>query len=68
MTNEEKFIAIPAERQKQIHDYVISNGSAQIKELAEKYGVSEATIRRDLDEVVRTGQIQRTQGDDCLLP
>ena len=42
--------SIPAERQKQVQNYIIAHGSAQIKELADTYQISEATVRRDLDE------------------
>lgn len=58
----EKYMAIPAGRQKQVLDYINKNGSAQIKELAEVFGVSEATIRRDLDDMDAAGHIQRTHG------
>ena len=54
--------SIPAERQKQVQNYIIAHGSAQIKELADTYQISEATVRRDLDEISRKGLIQRTHG------
>lgn len=58
----EKYLAIPAGRQKQILDYIGSHGSAQIKELADYCGVSEATVRRDLDDLDAGGRIERTHG------
>ncbi len=59
---QDRNITIPAERQKQILEYIDKHGCAQIKELALYHQVSEATIRRDLDELDRTGQIERTHG------
>ncbi len=58
----EKHLTIPAERQKQIVEFVQKNGSAQIKVLADYQNVSEATIRRDLDELADLGLIERTHG------
>lgn len=58
--------AIPAERLRRILLYIESNGSAQIKELASDQKVSEATIRRDLDELVKIGSIKRTHGGAIL--
>lgn len=58
---------IPAERQKQIVDYINKTGSAQIKALSEDQGISEATIRRDLDDLAALGVIQRTHGGAVVL-
>lgn len=60
--NDKEFLAIPAGRQQQILEYISKNGSAQIKELAVLFNVSEATIRRDLDEMDASGHIKRTHG------
>jgi DeoR/GlpR family transcriptional regulator of sugar metabolism len=57
-----KTSSLPAERQKQILDYVLTNGSAVVKDLVNKFSVSEATVRRDLDELSRIGRIERTHG------
>ncbi|MBC8536660.1 DeoR/GlpR family DNA-binding transcription regulator [Feifania hominis] len=54
--------AIPAQRQKQILEYIKDTGSGQIRELAAYTGVSEATIRRDLDALDRAGLIERKHG------
>jgi DeoR/GlpR family transcriptional regulator of sugar metabolism len=59
---EERVVSLPAERQKKILNYVLTNGSAVVKELVDVYGVSEATVRRDLDELNKQGQIERTHG------
>lgn len=53
---------IPAERQKKMIEYIENNTSAQIHELAERFHVSEATVRRDLDDLDRQGALRRTHG------
>ena len=58
----ERSTYIPAERQKKIMEYIEANTSAQIHELAEKFHVSEATVRRDLDELDQQGVLRRTHG------
>ena len=58
----EKNTYIPAERQKKIMEYIEANTSAQIHELAEKFHVSEATVRRDLDDLDQQGALKRTHG------
>ncbi|MBA1335951.1 MAG: hypothetical protein HPY66_1770 [Firmicutes bacterium] len=58
---------IPAERQKQIVEYIEKNGSAQIKALARYQNVSEATIRRDLDDLAASGIIERTHGGAIVI-
>ncbi len=54
--------AIPADRQQWVLSFVQEHGSAQIRELAIQCGVSEATIRRDLDELAALGYLARTHG------
>ena len=58
----ERSTYIPAERQKKMLEYIDANTSAQIRELAEKFHVSEATVRRDLDELDQRGVLRRTHG------
>ena len=58
----EKNTYIPAERQKKMMEYIEANTSAQIHELAEKFHVSEATVRRDLDDLDQQGALKRTHG------
>lgn len=53
---------VPAERQEMIVQYVRSHGSAQIKPLSKWLDVSEATIRRDLDDLNAAGALERTHG------
>ena len=58
----EKNTYIPAERQKKMMEYIEANTSAQIHELAERFHVSEATVRRDLDDLDQQGALKRTHG------
>ena len=58
----ERSTYIPAERQKKMMEYIEANTSAQIHELADRFHVSEATVRRDLDELDQQGVLRRTHG------
>ena len=58
----ERPVYIPAERQKKMIEYIVAHTSAQIHELSEQFNVSEATVRRDLDELDRQGALRRTHG------
>lgn len=58
---------IPAERQKKIIEYIEQNTSVQIHELSKAFRVSEATVRRDLDDLDRQGAIRRTHGGAIKL-
>jgi DeoR family fructose operon transcriptional repressor len=49
-------------RQRKILDWINEKGSAQIRELSGVHGVSEATIRRDFDELSRAGLVERVHG------
>lgn len=53
---------LKSDRLTRIRDYVNSNGSATVTELCRLLGVSEATIRRDLDELATRNLVQRTFG------
>lgn len=50
------------ERLKAIEKEVLREGKVKVKELAEKYNVSKATIRRDLTELETLGILMRTHG------
>jgi len=50
------------ERLKAIEKEVLREGKVKVKELAEKYNVSKATIRRDLTELETIGILKRTHG------
>jgi DeoR/GlpR family transcriptional regulator of sugar metabolism len=52
---------LPAQRRQEIFQAVRS-GSAHVVELAETFGVSEMTVRRDLRVLAREGKIERVRG------
>jgi DeoR/GlpR family transcriptional regulator of sugar metabolism len=56
------------ERQKRIRQLIEENGQATVAELGAMFGVSEATIRRDLEELDRLGWIQREHGGALRTP
>jgi DeoR/GlpR family transcriptional regulator of sugar metabolism len=55
-------IDLPEERRELILDELSRNGKVVAKELSSRYGVSEDTIRRDLDELAGTGMLKRVHG------
>lgn len=50
------------DRQLRIISHVRDRGFATVAELCQLYGVSEATIRRDLDALAEQGQVRRLRG------
>jgi DeoR/GlpR family transcriptional regulator of sugar metabolism len=52
---------IPAQRRQEILR-AIRSGATHVAELAESFGVSEMTVRRDLGELAREGRIERVRG------
>ena len=55
------------ERFQQILDYLKKNNSASVEQLAEMLYVSVATVRRDLTELQKRGQIKRSHGGAVLM-
>jgi DeoR family fructose operon transcriptional repressor len=53
---------LPAVRQKQVLRFIEEHGSVQVRDLIEHFGVSEATVRRDLDDLAARDLVQRTHG------
>lgn len=53
---------VPVERQRRMLEYINQNRSVHLQELALFFHISEATARRDLDELSRQGAIIRTHG------
>lgn len=49
-------------RHARIHELVNSKGHVTVQELNQLLDVSEATVRRDLEELSTAGQVQRTHG------
>ena len=52
---------IPAQRRQEILD-AVSTGAMHVSDLAENFGVSEMTVRRDLRELARAGKLERVRG------
>ncbi|MBR2054121.1 MAG: DeoR/GlpR transcriptional regulator [Clostridia bacterium] len=52
----------PVERQRRMLEYINQNRSVHLQELALFFHISEATARRDLDELSRQGAVIRTHG------
>jgi len=55
------------ERQNQIHQFILRNLRISLLELCDKFGVSEATARRDLDTLAKEGKIQRVHGGAIIV-
>mgnify|MGYP000318414869 CR=1 FL=1 len=49
-------------RQRSIHRLAVEQGSVEVTALAEQFGVTTETIRRDLSELQRLGKIRRVHG------
>ncbi|MGH2607394.1 MAG: DeoR/GlpR family DNA-binding transcription regulator [Anaerolineales bacterium] len=58
-------ILIPAQRRQKIRQYLEDQGIAQSAALGELLGVSEATVRRDLERLEKEG-VERTHGGAML--
>ncbi len=54
--------SIPADRHKHILQLIQQGEVVQVNELASYFGVSELTIRRDLDQLASQGLVERTHG------
>ncbi len=56
------------ERHGQIQNLVLDQGRVTVQELSSLFGVSDATIRRDLQELANQGQVLRTHGGAIKVP
>lgn len=52
-------------RQRRTTELILRQGSASVPELAKTLGVSEATVRRDLDFLADSGLVERVRGGAC---
>src|SRR5580765_2421121 len=50
------------QRRQEILNLIESNGFVSLQQLSDRAGVSESTVRRDLEYLERVGQIRRTRG------
>jgi DeoR/GlpR family transcriptional regulator of sugar metabolism len=55
-------IVLPVQRRQALNDYLARQGGGTIKELSEQLGVSEMTIRRDLELLGQQGNVARSHG------
>lgn len=62
MATQDQVPAFADERQEQIARLVGARGSARVRELAELFGVSEPTIRKDLTALQERGILKRARG------
>ena len=58
---------LPAGRKAQLAAYVADTGEVTVAELAERFGVSIDTVRRDLDQLAAEGVLVRTYGGAVSL-
>ncbi|WP_433364010.1 DeoR/GlpR family DNA-binding transcription regulator [Actinoplanes sp. CA-142083] len=58
---------LPAGRKAQLATYVAEAGQVTVGELAERFGVSIDTVRRDLDQLAAEGSLVRTYGGAVSL-
>ena len=52
---------LPAQRRQEILR-AVRGGTAHVSDLAESFGVSEMTVRRDLHALARDGKVERVHG------
>lgn len=57
---------LPAERHRRIQERLRDRGAARVSALSDLLGVSEVTVRRDLEELERRGLLERTHGGAIL--
>lgn len=58
---------LPAQRQKEILSLLAKEGAASVRLLAERFDVSQVTIRRDLQTLEKQGLIHKTHGGAVAL-
>jgi DeoR/GlpR family transcriptional regulator of sugar metabolism len=59
---------VSSTREEAIVSWVEADGRVALADLAERCGVSEMTIRRDLDSLTAAGRLQRVRGGAVRLP
>lgn len=61
-TDEEDRALYPAERQEAIATFVATHGRAAVTDLADRFEVTQETVRRDLDRLEEQGLVRRVHG------
>jgi DeoR family fructose operon transcriptional repressor len=59
-------LPLPAERHRRIQEFLLEHRAVRVSTLAELLGVSEVTVRRDLEDLERRGLLERTHGGAIL--
>lgn len=59
---------LPAVRRQKIVEQVRAAGAVRVSELAEELGVSDMTVRRDLNHLVKEGELHKVHGGARLQP
>lgn len=54
---------IKAERQDRLMRLIESQGTVSVKEIVDALGVSDMTVRRDLEELAGAGEVIRVHGE-----
>lgn len=58
---------LPIQRRQVLYDYLARRGGGSIKELSDQLGVSEMTIRRDLELLEQQGDVVRSHGGAIIV-
>ncbi|MBO9607443.1 MAG: DeoR/GlpR transcriptional regulator [Paenibacillaceae bacterium] len=58
---------LPLQRKQALLDYLAQSGAATMKQLSEHFGVSEMTVRRDLNALEQENRVQRSHGGAVYL-
>ena len=61
-------VLLSQERRQLILEALESQQAVQVSQLAERFGVSEVTVRRDLNELMRLHNVERVYGGAVLTP
>ncbi|HWL69616.1 MAG TPA: DeoR/GlpR family DNA-binding transcription regulator [Geminicoccus sp.] len=57
---------LAAARRRALHGAIIERGEISVAEIAKEFGISEMTVRRDLDALQQSGAIERSHGGAVL--
>ncbi|WP_347038573.1 DeoR family transcriptional regulator [Glutamicibacter halophytocola] len=59
---------LPGRRRQLILERVRAAGAAKVADLAAEFGVSDMTVRRDLNQLVKDGELHKVHGGAELQP